>query len=182
MTQSVEEETRRWLEQVVVGLNLCPFAKRELSAQRVRIALHVESGEGDEFEERLQAVARELQILDNDEDVGTSLLVFPDALRDFDSYLVFLEAAEEYLQVAGYEGTYQLASFHPDYRFAESDPGDPANYTNRSPYPTLHFLREEEMARALEGYPDPEAIPERNKEKCRELGIPALSALTKPSP
>ena len=127
-------------------------------------------------------MAREFQILDNDEEVGTSLLVFPHSMLDFDSYLQFLAAAEELLQVSGYEGIYQLASFHPEYRFAESDAEDPANYTNRSPYPTLHFLREEEMARALEGYANPEDIPERNKQKCRELGVPALSALTKPLP
>jgi hypothetical protein len=182
MTQSAEDETRVWLAQVVVGLNLCPFAKGELATGRVRIVAHSEETGGDDFEGRLQAVAREIQILDNDEEVGTSLLVFPHSMRDFERYLLFLEAAEEYLQSMGYEGTYQLASFHPDYRFAESDAADAANYTNRSPYPTIHFLREREVARALDGYPNPEAIPERNKKKCRELGIPALSALTKSQP
>ncbi len=182
MTLPVEDETLRWLEQVVVGLNLCPFAKREIASERVRIVAHLEERDSDDLEGRLQAVAREFQILDNDEEVGTSLLVFPHSMRDFDDYLQFLEASEELLQVSGYEGIYQLASFHPEYRFAGSDAEDAANYTNRSPYATLHILREDEIARALEGYANPEDIPERNKQKCRELGIPALSALTKSLP
>jgi hypothetical protein len=175
MSRSPIDETRHWLEQMVVGLNLCPFAKRELVQDRIRI---VEA----KGEAPLHALAREFQILDNDDEVGTTLLVFPDSLGDFEEYLDTLAAAEEWLQAEGYEGRYQLASFHPDYRFDGSAPDDPANYTNRSPYPMLHLLREEELTQALAGYPDPEGIPARNKAVCRELGIPALSALLKAKP
>jgi hypothetical protein len=171
--------TRHWLETIVVGLNLCPFAKRELVSDRVRIeVLHPSEG-ADDLQLRLQALADECELLDKDPDVGTTLLVFPGALEDFHDYLDFLALAEDLLHSLGYEGVYQLASFHPAYQFADSAEDDPANYTNRSPYPMLHLLREAQLTEVLKDYPSPEKIPERNQEVCRELGIPALVALLK---
>ncbi len=179
MSESPEELTLRWLTQVVVGLNLCPFAKRELDSGRIRI---VTTSDGD-TESYLRELTKECQILDNDEEVATTLLVYDTSLASFDEYLDYLAMAEELLHLEGYEGVYQLASFHPDYRFAdESQVDDAANYTNRSPYPMLHLIREEDVARAVASHPDPAQIPVRNKRVCRELGIPALSALLKAKP
>jgi hypothetical protein len=107
--------------------------------------------------------------------VETTLLVLTEGLEDFDDYLDLLEIAEALLADRGYEGTFQLASFHPDYVFADAEPDDPANFTNRSPYPMWHLLREAGLERALEHHPDPEGIPARNVEAMRELGHEALS-------
>lgn len=175
MSAEAEKETMRWLERAVVGLNFCPFAKREISNQRVRMVALDSDKQG--AEAWLQALVSECEILDNDQEVGTTLIIFERALREFEDYLDFVALAEDLLQSAGYEGTYQLASFHPDYQFAGCDADDATNYTNRSPYPMLHILREDEVSKALDSYPSPEAIPERNKQVCRELGIKALSAL-----
>lgn len=175
MSRSPEAETMRWLERVVVGLNLCPFAKRELQADRIRLVVH--RGEEAGIEQRLQALATEFHILDHDPEVGTTLLIFEDSLGAFEDYLDFLALAEEFLAAEELEGIYQLASFHPDYQFEGSDADDAAHYTNRSPFPMLHILREADVSKALAGYAEPEKIPERNKQVCRELGIEALSAL-----
>lgn len=180
MSSTPEIATRHWLETLVVGLNLCPFARRELVRDRVRIEVLPPSEGADDGQLRLQALAAECQILDNDPGVATTLLVFPGVLEGFHDYLDFLALAEDLLHSLGYEGIYQLASFHPSYQFADSDEDDPANYTNRSPYPTLHLLREAQLTEVLDDYPAPEEIPERNKEVCRALGIPALAALLKP--
>ncbi len=180
MSQVPEDEVRRWVEHVVVGLNLCPFAKRELDADRVRFVVSGAEGDGNDADlQRLQELAREYQILDSDDEVATTLVIYPRALQSFDAYLDFLALAEEELVGEGHEGRYQLASFHPQYRFAESAEDDAANYTNRSPYPILHILREEQLALAIASHPDPAQIPLRNKEVCRTLGIVALSALMK---
>ena len=175
MSAAAENETRRWLERVVVGLNFCPFAKRELLNQRVRVVT-LDSDE-EEAKAWLQALVSECEILDHDQEVGTTLILFERALREFDDYLDFVALAENLLESLNYEGTYQLASFHPDYQFDGCDADDVTNFTNRSPYPMLHILREDEVSKAVDSHPAPETIPERNKQVCRELGIKALSAL-----
>ena len=115
--------------------------------------------------------------LDTDESIETTLLIYTDAFTGFDDYLDFLELAETLLTEQGYEGIYQLASFHPDYCFEGADQNDPANYTNRSPYPMLHLLRESSIEQAVNAYPHPENIPQRNIELTRELGLAKMRAL-----
>jgi hypothetical protein len=167
------QETRHWLQRIVIGLNLCPFAKKDYDEDRVRLVRSKEEG----VEARLLELLAECQRLDEDSTVGTTLLVYPTLLGPFEDYLDWLAMAEELLRMEGYEGVYQLASFHPQYRFEGSEAEDPANYTNRSPYPMLHLLREEELTRVLQRHPNPAQIPVRNQEVCRDLGVEGLRAL-----
>ncbi|MCL6415503.1 DUF1415 domain-containing protein [Aestuariirhabdus sp. Z084] len=165
-------QTREWVERVVVGLNFCPFAKRELIQQRINFRIMEE-----DLERALWSLVNECQRLDADGNIETSLLIFPAGLNDFHSFLLVVEMATDLLLEQGYEGVYQLATFHPDYCFEGSEADDPANYTNRSPYPTLHLIREASLERALEHYPDPESIPENNINKARELGLEKMQQL-----
>jgi hypothetical protein len=118
----------------------------------------------------LEAVLQETIRLDNETNIETTLLIFPNAFQQFDDYLDLVSLAEKLLKKNGYEGIYQLASFHPLYQFANSPENDAANYTNRSVYPMLHFLREESIDKALENYKSPEKIPDRNINFAREKG------------
>lgn len=165
--------TRKWVEDVVVGLNLCPFAKRELVRDRVRFVVS-DAGTEDEL---LQALHAELQRLEDEPDVETTLLIHPGVLQDFALYNEFLDAADGLLVYLELEGVYQVASFHPQYQFGGTRPDDAENYTNRSPFPMLHLLREESLERAIAGYPDPEGIPERNIQRVEELGVEKMRSL-----
>lgn len=167
------QATRQWLETIVVGMNLCPFAKRELDSERVRFSVTEAS---DELQ-LLQALESELQLLFGDDTIGTTLLIHPFVLTDFDAYNQFLNLADGLLVQMNLEGTFQIASFHPGYQFADTDPDDAQNYTNRSPYPTLHLLREASVAQAVARYPDVEQIPARNVEKMKALNVEQLKAL-----
>lgn len=166
------EATRCWVEQVVVGLNLCPFAAVPVKAGRIRYALC----EATDPEAIYLALLQEMETLIGlSETVAESaLLVTPYGLADFEAYLDLFQIAEAAIPEAGLEGILQLASFHPDYCFSGAEPDDPANYTNRSPYPMFHLIREAPLARALERYPDPEGIPERNIALLRRMGLSAV--------
>jgi len=150
--------TRRWLQQVVIGHNLCPFAARELDAGRVSFV----SCEEQEPEALLLALATQVEALVEDPATETTLLVFPNALGDFDDYLDFLALTQLWLEDSGMEGDFQFASFHPDYCFDGCQPEDASNYTNRSPLPVIHILREESVEKAIAAHPDPDRIPHRN--------------------
>lgn len=166
---------RRWVERVVVGLDLCPFAGDVLRGDRLRIAVcDAASPEG-----VLAALDAELARLLRTEvrELETTLLVLANALRDFDAFNAFLDVAEELVRRRGCEGVVQIASFHPEYRFAAEAPDDPASFTNRSPHPMLHLLREESVALAVASHPDPAAIPARNVARMRAMGADALRAL-----
>ncbi len=152
--------------------DICPFAGREFRREAIRYAV----SEGADLESWLQALAGECQRLDAEPEIATTLLIFPRGLEAFEDYLDLLEFGEALLVSLGYEGIYQLASFHPDYVFEGVAPDDPANFTNRSPAPMLHLLREAALERALAHYPDPEAIPERNMKVLRAPESPALAA------
>ncbi|HEV8077683.1 MAG TPA: DUF1415 domain-containing protein [Marinobacter sp.] len=165
--------TRSWVDTVVVGLNFCPFAKRELAKGRVRFTLCEATSEG----ELLQYLQHELQRLDNEPDLETTLLIHPYALSDFMLYNEFLEEANSLLALMEMEGVYQIASFHPHYQFAGTGPDDAENYTNRSPYPMLHLLREASLEVAIDHYPNVDDIPERNIELTRKLGVQKMRAL-----
>ena len=161
--------TQRWLEKAVIGLNLCPFAKAVVAKQQVRFVL----SEATTPEGLLEDLARELLVLRDApaEEVDTTLLVHPHVLQEFLDYNDFLDTADALVDSLGLEGDLQVASFHPRYRFAGTDEDDIGNYTNRAPYPTLHLLREDSVSRAVEAFPDPDAIVERNLATLDKLGI-----------
>jgi len=167
----IERVTRQWLEEVVIGLNLCPFARKELVNDRVRLV----ASSADSEEALLEALQSELRFLDEHPEVETTLLIHPEVLAVFDDYNEFLAAADGLLELLELDGVYQVASFHPDYRFAGTGAGDAENYTNRSPFPMLHLLREDSVARAVDSHPDPDAIPERNIALMHELGADEMA-------
>lgn len=162
MTDSdpVIAQVEKWLQDVVVGLNLCPFARKPLRAGQIRFMV----SDADSNEVLLEELLQEFQVLDRctEAEVETTLLILPTQLRDFHDYNFFLDDAEWLLKRQGYEGIYQIASFHPHYQFAGTEPDDAENLTNRAPYPILHLLREASLERGLANYPDPENIPHNN--------------------
>ncbi|MFO8142606.1 MAG: DUF1415 domain-containing protein [Marinobacter sp.] len=165
--------TRKWVEEVVVGYNLCPFAKRELVRDRVRFVMTDAENEDD----LLKALHSELQRLEDEPEIETTLLIHPGVLQDFDAYNEFLDTAEGLVAYLELEGIYQVASFHPDYQFAETEPGAAENYTNRSPYPMLHLLREASLEAAIDSHPDVDGIPDRNIALMNELGAEKMQSV-----
>ena len=161
--------TRRWLERAVIGLNLCPFASAVHLRQQIRWVVSQARTEDALVEE----LARELrQLADADPDqVATTLLIHPWVLNDFLDYNDFLELADATVEALELEGVLQVASFHPQYQFADSEPDDISNFSNRSPFPTLHLLREDDVERAVEALPDSVRLYETNIETLRRLGL-----------
>ncbi len=162
------DDTRRWIERAVIGLNLCPFAKAVVAKSQVRYVLSDATTSG----ALLEALGVELALLRDTPatDIDTTLIVHPQVLADFLDYNDFLDSADALVAELGLEGTLQVASFHPHYQFAGTDAEDIENATNRSPYPTLHLLREDSVSRAVAAYPDPDAIIERNVATLQQLG------------
>jgi hypothetical protein len=168
-------DTLRWLERAVIGLNLCPFAK----AVHVKGLVHMVVSGADDRAGVLQdlgAQLDELALLDPAVR-DTTLLIVPHALHDFLEFNDFLANAERLLRKRGFEGAIQLASFHPHYRFEDVDEDDITNFTNRSPYPILHLLREQSVSRAVEAFPDATAVYEANMRVLRQLGAEGWKAL-----
>ena len=162
-------DTVRWLERAVIGLNLCPFAKGPHIKGQIHYAVSEAKGlEGlrDELIEELKA----LQALPAEER-ETTLLIVPHMLRDFLDFNDFLDEADGVLQELDLEGEFQVASFHPDFQFADTEPDDITNFTNRSPYPTLHLIREASIDRAVEAFPEAETIYEANMATMEKLGL-----------
>jgi hypothetical protein len=158
--------TKKWITDVVIGCNFCPFAAQVVKRNTVFYKVEQSTETTICLESFLQEVTR----LDDDESIETSFLIFPNHFKTFDSYLDLVAVAEKLLKQKGYNGIYQLASFHPLYRFADAPGDDAANYTNRSVYPMLHLLRESSIDKALEHYDNPEAIPEKNIDFARKKG------------
>ena len=177
---AVEADVRRWLERAVIGLNLCPFAKAVYVKQQVRIVISDASTE----RALLEQLGEELALLRDTpaEQVDTTLLVHPQVLGDFLDYNDFLGDADALVEAMDLDGVLQVASFHPQYQFAGSEPDDADNLTNRAPYPILHLLREASIDRAVAAYPDPDAIIERNIATVRELGFAGWDKLLKSPP
>ena len=171
--EQVIEQTKKWITDVVIGCNFCPFAARVVKQQTVFFRVENAAATNMCLETFLQEVTR----LDNDDTIETSFLIFPETFENFDEYLDLVSVAEKLLKQYKYDGIYQLASFHPQYRFAGTPDNDAANYTNRSPYPMLHLLRESSIDKALEHYDDPESIPERNILFAREKGMAYMKML-----
>lgn len=160
--------TERWLERAVIGLNLCPFAKSVHVKKQIRYAVSA----AQTADELLAELEHELQHLaaTDPKQLDTTLLIHPQVMGEFLDYHFFLAEADALIRNLGYEGVFQIASLHPDYEFAGSAPDDIENYSNRSPYPTLHLLREESIDRAVAAFPEAEAIFERNIETLQRLG------------
>ncbi len=167
------ESVRQWVETVVVGLNLCPFAKHELLNNRIRFCL----SEAISQQQLLGHLRIELELLNKNESIETTLLIHPLVLEDFYEYNQFLNDAEFLLLELKLEGIYQIASFHPHYQFAGSELDDIENYSNRSPYPMLHLIREKSLEQAIANYPDVENIPERNIKLLRSIGLEGIKKL-----
>ena len=162
-----------WLEQIVVAFNLCPFAGKAMLDRRVRLL----PTSAETPERLLQDLESELTFLGDDEVWETSLLIHPQVLVDFYDYNQFLDQVDALLRQMDLEGVFQVASFHPHYQFAGTQPDDAENYSSRSPYPLLHILRESSIDQAVAGYPDVDQIPLRNIERLNGLGAAKLHAL-----
>ncbi|ODN42931.1 DUF1415 domain-containing protein [Piscirickettsia litoralis] len=167
--------TQNWLEQVIIGHNFCPFAVREFKRNSIRYLVNTDK----KIAAMLETLVLECKYLDTHPQTETTLVIFSTGVSQFERFLDLLDLANALLIKQGYEGIYQLASFHPDYCFADADLDDPANYTNRSPYPTLHLIREASLERVLEKVAAPAAIPERNISHARELGLNAMQLMLK---
>ena len=167
-TDAIVRATREWLEKAVIGLNLCPFAK----AVHVRGQIRYAVSDARDKATLLADLRAELQALHAapPEQIDTTLLIHPDVLQDFTDYNAFLVPAEAAIEDTGLPGEIQLASFHPQYQFAGTAPDDIENYTNRSPYPMLHLLREASISRAVQAFPDARAIYETNIATMKKLG------------
>jgi len=164
--EQIITQTQVWVDNVIVRLNICPFAKAEVQAQTI----HYQVIEPSTFNQYLEALWQACVNLDNNAGIATTLIILSDPNMDFDQYLDLVEFSEQKLTSEGYDGIYQLASFHPDYCFDAQTPDDAANFTNRSPYPMLHLIREADITKALSTFIKPEMIPERNIEFTRRKG------------
>jgi hypothetical protein len=176
-SSDIISHTKNWLSSFIIEHNICPFAKREFDKE----SIHYEVVINDKLENQLQELIYSCEQLDKETDIEdgleTSLLILANGLSDFDDYLDFLDLANELMHKQGYEGVYQLASFHPSYCFDGVDADDASNFTNRSPYPMLHLIREASLEKVLAHYPNPEDIPTRNIEYTREMGAKSLQIL-----
>ncbi len=165
---TVITDTQRWLERAVIGLNLCPFAK----AVHVKQQIHYVVSQAMAPKDVLEDIVRELQELNlADAEVrSTTLIMAPNCLDDFLEFNDFLADADDVLFALELDGVLQIASFHPDFQFANTSKDDVTNATNRAPYPTLHLLREIEVDRAVTAFPEAESIFEKNMETLEALG------------
>lgn len=161
------EQTIQWIQSVVIALNLCPFARREMDKNAVRI----EVSSAIEFVQGINHLLSEIDYLNDNPKTGTTLLLLPHFLSDFHDYLDFVDLANEALLHSGNQGIYQLATFHPRYQFHGTEVNDVTNYTNRSPYPMLHLLREEMLDKAIAYYGNTKTIPENNIQLMKKLGL-----------
>ncbi len=172
-TSTIIAQTTHWINSVVIGCNFCPFAAKAMLRKSIRYVVMPEAT----LESSLEMVITELRHLDHAAEIETTLIIFPYQFADFEDYLDLAEMAEDLSVEQGYEGVYQIASFHPEYCFEGADENDPANYTNRSPYPMLHLLREDSISKAVDHYIDPEGIPERNIAYAQEKGLRYMQLL-----
>ena len=151
-------KTKQWLEKIIIGLNFCPFAKREMVNDRIRYCVteHIKTSQV------INDFALQCDYLQQQPNIDTTLIILSEGFKSFEQYLDLVGVAEQWLFEHGYEGTFQLASFHPDYYFEGQAFDDASNYTNRSPLPILHILREASIEKVLTLYKEPEKIPENN--------------------
>jgi len=175
------KQTKYWISSFIINYTICPFARTPFTHDTIYYAV-VDSSS---IEECLYTVFSECERLDNTSEIETTFLIYPNLFQDFNDYLDFLTLAENLLNIHNYDGIYQLASFHPMYRFDNEDEIEAASYTNRSPYPMLHLIREASISKALASFPHPEQIPQNNIALTKKLGANKLqtilnTALNKP--
>lgn len=174
-TEETISHTQAWLERAVIGLNLCPFAKAVHVKKQIRYVVSTAST----HENLLNDLMAELETLAeiSPEKIDTTLIIHPYVLTDFLEYNDFLDVVDAALEDMELDDAIQVASFHPQYQFAQTQPEDIENYTNRSPYPMLQLLRESSMVRAVEAYPQAEQIFEKNIATLRQMGHAGWDAL-----
>jgi len=168
--RDVIDRTARWIREFVIELNLCPFARREWERDSIRYRYF----SGNSRKRLLAVIAEECRLLDDRSSIETSFIVLPHLLHNFLDFNDFLEACERFIDTIKRTGIYQIASFHPSYQFAGTDANAPQNFTNRSPYPMLHLLREASVERAVKGHPDVHSIPDKNIATLDDLGVDKL--------
>lgn len=176
--EQVIADTQAWLEKAVIGLNLCPFAKSVYVKDQVSFVVsHARN-----VDALIEELATELERLaeTSPKKLDTTLLIHPCVLNDFLDFNDFLDIADSLVAELELEGELQIASFHPDYQFADTKPDDIENFTNRSPYPTLHLLRESSIEKAVEAFPEAGDIYEKNIETLSRLGHEGWSKLGLP--
>ncbi len=171
--QNVITQTQKWINDVVIGCNFCPFAARVMKQQSV----HYQVEDSTDLATCLNSFVQEMTRLDSESNLETSFVIFPNGFALFDDFLNLLEEAEYLLKQNGNTGIYQVASFHPQYSFSHSTENDAANYTNRSVYPMLHLLREASIEKVLFYYKNPEEIPEQNINFSRNKGLAYMKKL-----
>jgi uncharacterized protein len=172
-TDIVIAQIKKWIVDVVIGCNFCPFAAKEVK----RGSIHYEVINNATFQSVLEVTIKTFQQLEDNKDIETALIILPYSFESFSTYLDLVGKVEKLLEKEGYEGVYQIASFHPQYLFAGSTDNDPSNYTNRSPYPMLHFLKEESVSRAVDTHPNIDDVPEQNIGYAQEKGLDYMQAL-----
>ncbi len=170
------EKTKNWLEKVVIGLNLCPFAKHPFKSDKIRYVVF----EKTDLNQLSELLVTELRLLSEADPVNleTTLIIVPKTLNDFEDYLNYVDFSEQLLEEFDFEGLIQVASFHPLYQFNGTKAEDVENYTNRSPYPMLHLLKESSVTWAVDNFPNVEEIPANNIKTMQELGLEKVKALS----
>ena len=168
--------TKAWIDEVIIGLNFCPFAKKEF----VNNTIYYHQSSAEQVKSALHELIEQCNYLQDNTDIETSLIIFSEGFRGFERYLDLVDYANDLLIESGFEGVFQLATMHPEYCFADDEFDAPSNFTNRSPYPMLHIIREESMAKVLSIYKEPERIPENNIKLAEQKGSDYFqAALTK---
>ncbi len=183
--QNIVQKTQYWLEHIIIGLNFCPFAKHEFQHKTIRYTVDDNTG----LEESLVTLAKELEYLDQHPytqqgsipltfaGTQTTLIIFTQAFSEFEDFLELIELANHLIDDFGYSGIYQLAHFHPQYCFDGVSADDASNYTNRSPFPILHILRESAVQQAIDNHPDTSQIPDTNIAYARKLGATKIQEI-----
>jgi len=158
--------TKQWLDEIIIGLNFCPFAKKEF----VNNTIYYHQSMTEQVKPALKELIAQCHYLQQHDEIETTLIIYSEGFRSFERYLDLVDYANDLLIESGFEGTFQLASMHPEYCFADDDFDAASNYTNRSPYPMIHIIREASMAKVLKVYKDPEQIPEDNMALAEQKG------------
>ncbi|HCH70065.1 MAG TPA: DUF1415 domain-containing protein [Colwellia sp.] len=158
--------TKAWLDEIIIGLNFCPFAKKEF----VNNTIHYHLSKTEQVKTALHEFVEQCRYLQNHEELETTLIIYGDGFRSFERYLDLVDFANDLLVDSGFEGIFQLASMHPEYCFDGEEYDDASNFTNRSPYPIIHLIRETSMSRVLSVYKEPEKIPKNNMKLAHNKG------------
>ena len=166
-TTDIINITKSWIEKIVIGLNFCPFAAQPFKTNSIHYEVVVESN----LNTVLGEFSKVCTLLNDDESIETSLIILPEHFDDFEQYLDLVDLCEQLLIMEDLNGIFQVASFHPQYLFAGSEESDASNYTNRSPYPMIHILREDSLTTAIDKHIDVDSIPENNIKNARNLGL-----------